>query len=101
MSYLIPTIIVLTIAAIVVGTRESARVKNATTKYSGAEAQLRNDIVGRIVWLEMSEEQVVDTLGRPSRRTFRQLQAKTMTTPCFRGNRRIYLDNGRVAGWSD
>jgi len=79
---------------------EEKRRSNAVTKYATANPQLRNDMINKIIRVGMSEEQVVDSWGTPSRRTFRQLQTKTKTTLYFgRGGSKVYLDNGYVTGW--
>jgi hypothetical protein len=79
---------------------EEKRRNNAVNKYATANPQLSNDMINKIIRVGMSEEQVIDSWGQPSRRTFRQLQTKTKTTLYFgRGGSRVYLDDGYVTGW--
>jgi hypothetical protein len=79
---------------------EETRRNNAVTKYSTANPQLRSDIINKLIRIGMSEEQVIDSWGTPSRRTFQQLKTKTKTTLYYgHGGSRVYLDNGYVTGW--
>jgi hypothetical protein len=74
---------------------EEKRRNDAVTIYATANPQLRNDMINKMIRVGMSEEQVIDSWGQPSRRTFRQLQTKTKTTLYFsRGGSRVYLDDG-------
>lgn len=78
---------------------EGNRRQNAEPKYANAHPQLRNDMINKVIRIGMSEEQVVDAWGTPSRRTIRQLKTKTKTILYFGGSQRVYLDDGYVTGW--
>jgi len=77
---------------------ESARANKATTKYA-ADPSLQAAILKKTIWIGMPEDQLVDSWGRPSKRTVRHLKTKVKVTLYFGTSRRVYLDNGRVTGW--
>ena len=90
------------IAVVVLGllVREHERKVSAVEKYAGASPQLRADVIGGFIRMGMTEEQVIDSWGSPSRRTVQHLKIKTKTTLYFGRYRRAYLDNGQVIGWN-
>jgi hypothetical protein len=83
--------------------RESSRRENASRKYQNADPQLRNDMIEKRIRIGMTEEQVIDSWGRPSRRCVNVLKTKTKTTLYCGGSRhasKVYLEGGRVTGWN-
>ena len=82
--------------------REVTRKSNAKKKYSKANPGLQHDIVEKIIRVGMTEEQVIDSWGTPSRRTVLQLENKTNVTLSFgwwRYATRVHFDDGRCTGW--
>jgi hypothetical protein len=78
---------------------ESGRRAKVEEKYNNSDWQLKNDMRSKLIRIGMTEEQVVDSWGRPTRRTVRQLKTKVKVTLHYGTHNRVNLDNGNVVGW--
>lgn len=96
--YLIVSVVVVAGVGISYLVNESGRSSRAEKKYANADPALRRDMLNKVIRTGMTEEQVVDSWGRPTSRTVQRLKTKTKTTLRF-GRSYVYFDNGSVTGW--
>lgn len=97
--------IIAVIAAIIalVIYKKKKRREFLMTKYQDSE--IVDKIMGKVIWTGMSEEQLVDSWGRPEAKD--QKVYKTKVVEVFKYNRtgknrfrsRVTVENGFVAGW--
>ncbi len=79
------------------------RREHLTEKYNDAEVV--DKIMRKVIWQGMSEDQLIDSWGRPAAKD--QKLYKTKTTEIFKYNQtgknrfsnRVRVDNGFVVGW--
>lgn len=77
---------------------ETERTSTANQKYAD-HPELRTAILQKKIWIGMTEDQLIDSWGSPTKRTLRQLKTKYKETLSFGTYQSAYLENGRVTGW--
>lgn len=86
--------------AIAARVAEPERRRRIQATYSDPTVQQR--IISKQIWRGMTEQQLFDSWGRPSKVTTQVLKTKVKKTYRF-GNTRygpsVYVDNGFVSGW--
>ena len=77
---------------------EKDRVSVADQKYAG-NPELKAALLQKKIWIGMTEDQLIDSWGVPSKRAVRQLKTRIKTTLHYGSYRRVYLHDGQVTSW--
>jgi hypothetical protein len=79
---------------------ERRRIDRVNQRYS--DPTLRQLITEKKIWQGMTQEQLIDSWGKPFGLTNRVLKTKVKQTYAYgsqRGGSKVYVDNGIVVGW--
>lgn len=82
---------------------EAKKSRDIKIKYIDSDPKVRERIQKKMVWIGMTEAQLIDSWGQPNRKSKRLLKTKIKDTYYYgsiKYSSKVYLENGRVVGWT-